>query len=53
MAGDPVLGFQFAELGLFDSAFFLGVWAARVEAAPDRRVERAGDIASQDDALAF
>src|SRR3990172_6477844 len=53
MAGNPMSGSYLAPLWLEPFANILGERAARVKPATRRRVDRAGDIAFQNDALAF
>ena len=48
-----MVGLNLSELGLFFAAQILGERAARVEAAAGWRIDRAGYVARQDDALAF
>src|SRR5215469_18343990 len=46
-------GLHFAELGLLDAAAWLDIGTARVEAAARRRMDRARNIAFEDDPLAL
>jgi hypothetical protein len=51
--GDPVIVAYFLEGGFLHTTVFHSNWAAGMESTTRRRIQRAGDITGQQDAITF